>query len=346
MRVRLALEASVDPRISGYAEIQDVRVFGEETSTLTDFRADNLDLHQAFIRAVFGGENRAVATVGRQEANLGGQRLVGAVGWSQQGRSFDGARVTVGWPGANLDLLAYQLAESDGTGRNEDGDLLGAYLTAPLSGGHAVEVYALRNRMVGDVDTRQVSAGARVHGTPGLYRYRIEGTWQTGTRADDDVAAYMFGIRGGRSFREERATLVLWLDWLSGDDNESDGRTRVFDTLFATNHKFYGFADVFLNIPVHTGGRGLVDAAVKGSHRFADRGSVGLDVHAFRAAESQGLSTASLGQELDLTVSWQHTPGFTITGGLSQVIADDGLVEIGRLAEDLTFGYLMLDLVF
>ena len=38
---------------------------------------------------------------------------------------------------------------------------------------------------------------------------------------------------------------------------------KVFDTLFTTNHKFYGLADLFLNIPLQTDGRGLQDLAVK-----------------------------------------------------------------------------------
>lgn len=60
-------------------------------------------------------------------------------------------------------------------------------------------------------------------------------------------------------------SLTLWYDLLSGDADPNDGDTKVFDTMFATNHKFYGFADMFLNISVHTGGQGLQDLAVKGS---------------------------------------------------------------------------------
>ncbi len=37
------------------------------------------------------------------------------------------------------------------------------------------------------------------------------------------------------------------------------GTSFSTETLFATNHKFYGFADLFLNIPRDTAGRGLRD---------------------------------------------------------------------------------------
>ena len=49
------------------------------------------------------------------------------------------------------------------------------------------------------------------------------------------------------------------VEYLSGDDDPTDGTYKVFDTLYATNHKFYGFMDYFLNIPVHTFGLGLRD---------------------------------------------------------------------------------------
>ena len=32
-----------------FAQIQDVRVWGEETNTLADFSADRFDLHQAWV---------------------------------------------------------------------------------------------------------------------------------------------------------------------------------------------------------------------------------------------------------------------------------------------------------
>jgi len=53
--------------------------------------------------------------------------------------------------------------------------------------------------------------------------------------------------------------LSAGVDYLSGDDGEDETKYKVFNTLYATNHKFYGFMDYFLNLPVHTYGKGLMD---------------------------------------------------------------------------------------
>ena len=94
MRVRASLEAWLDRDVGAFIQLQDVRLWGEETNTLSDFRADNFDLHQGYVTFGNVGETSIDIRVGRQEMSLGGQRLVGAVGWTQQGRAFDGIRIS------------------------------------------------------------------------------------------------------------------------------------------------------------------------------------------------------------------------------------------------------------
>ena len=53
-----------------------------------------------------------------------------------------------------------------------------------------------------------------------------------------------------------------------------------------------------------------------------------------------------LARELDLTLTYRHTANLSLTGGLSQVFVGDGLIELGRFADDQTFFYLMLNGVF
>ena len=92
MRVRVNLSALLERNVQAFIQLQDVRFFGEETNTLGDFSADNFDLHQGYLELNHSGDAGFALRVGRQEVNFGGERLVGAVGWTQQARSFDGAR--------------------------------------------------------------------------------------------------------------------------------------------------------------------------------------------------------------------------------------------------------------
>lgn len=346
MRVRAGFTALLEEDVRLFVQVQDVRLWGEETSTLGDFRADNFDLHQGYAE-VGGAEGPGFRLrAGRQEAVLGGERLVGAVGWTQQGRSFDGVRVTAraGW-GA-VDVLGFKTGEDLATDSPADAGFLGAYAVLDGPRGSAVDLYALYSREGGEPGTDEGTLGARWAGSSGVWRWRAEASYQFGERGGVDVSAYMLGVRAGASRADGRGRLTLWYDLLSGDEDPTDDEVGVFNTLFATNHKFYGFADLFLNIPVHTAGRGLHDTAVKAALDPRDDLHVGLDLHAFFLAEDAGLSSGHLGEEIDLTVRYRYTPQLGVTAGLSQVFADDALGEIGRLAEDMTWVYLMLDVAF
>jgi hypothetical protein len=345
MRVRAAVQALVDPNLSIFIQLQDVRAWGEEGNTLSDFRADNLDVHQAYLR--YRGERLdwLTATLGRQETNFGGQRLVGAVGWTQQGRSFDGARVGIARDRATVSLIAYTLADATAPAHDEDAQLFGAYGTVAEVGPGALDVYLLHDRGTGDSPTSQSTFGSRWAFT-GNVSGRFEVSLQRGDRAGTPVSAYMVGGRLGTTFAEDRAGLTLWYDYLSGDSDPGDGESGVFSTLYATNHKFYGFADLFLDIPAHTAGAGLQDMAAKVSWTVAEGVRLGADFHHFRAAQQGDLSTAHFANELDLTVSHRYSEHLGVTAGLSLVLQDDALAEIGRLSEDMQWLYIMFDAHF
>ena len=161
----------------------------------------------------------------------------------------------------------------------------------------------------------------------------------------------MFGGRIGGSLGG--LDLTLWYDYLSGDDDLDDDKTKVFDTLFATNHKYYGYADLFLNIPVHTGGLGLQDLALKAALPLSDQVSLGVHGHSFRTAQKGDLESSHLGEEVDLTLTYKYRPGFTVVAGLSRVMADDSMTSVTRYKNsiedwngDMTFTYLMTNTSF
>jgi hypothetical protein len=120
----------------------------------------------------------------------------------------------------------------------------------------------------------------------------------------------------------------------------------VFNTLFATNHAFYGFADFFLDIPTHTEGLGLEDAALKFSLPPWKDARIHIDLHHFRTAQQGSLTTRALGNEIDLTLTRPLVPGVSLTAGYSFFQAKDGMVELNRLQEDSHWMYVMLNATF
>lgn len=348
MRARASLAAALADNVSIFLQLQDVRLWGEETSTLGDFNADNLDLHQGYIDIRSDGDG-FLGRFGRQEVNFGGQRLVGAVGWTQQGRSFDGVRLEGTGEFGTIRILGAQLGNELAADVDRDAELLAGYGTIDVAEGQAVDLYVIFNRSdsdggAADTGTEQTTVGARWVGEADGFSYRAEGSLQRGDRAGADVSAYMFGGRVGRRFG--RASVTVWYDYLSGDDDPAAGDIKVFDTLFATNHKFYGLADLFLNIPAHTGGGGLQDLALKLAIRPHDDWRIAADVHSFRLAEAGALDGGRLGEEIDIVATWNHSPNLDIQGGVAFVFQADAWAQIGRLSEDMIWAYLMLDAHF
>jgi hypothetical protein len=110
-RIRGGVRVGLTDWIRAYVQLQDARAWGSELNTLTDAGADNFDMHQGY--AELGGTGAFNTRLGRQEMILGDERLVGAVGWSNTGRSFDGVRLMGEARGIGWTAFAYNVAERD-----------------------------------------------------------------------------------------------------------------------------------------------------------------------------------------------------------------------------------------
>jgi len=108
--LRTRFGAAVQPLedVNVYIQLQDSRAFGREPSTLAN--TSNIDVHQAFFQ-INNLWNKAIhLKAGRQEMVYGGQRLIGAVGWSNVARSFDGVKLTFG-TNSTFDLFSMIINE-------------------------------------------------------------------------------------------------------------------------------------------------------------------------------------------------------------------------------------------
>lgn len=347
MRVRAALNAVVDPRVRLFMQVQDVRLWGGEANTLTDYSADNFDLHQGYVEVGrlpwVGGLVRA----GRQEVSFGDQRLVGSVNWSQQGRAFDGLRYSRAMgEDASLDLVALQTAENSAAAHTVNGGFFGAYAAFRSMNAGAFDGYGYLNTTSGGNPTRQATLGGRWRSATGPLSWRAEASYQFGKRNGADVSAYMLGLEGTYGFLGGMAGVTGWYDYLSGDPDPGVGTVKVFSTLYATNHPYYGLYDLFTNIPVQTQGLGLQDPALKLFVRPRPGAAAHLDLHAFSAARRGSLTTRRLANEVDLALDYRVSPALGLSAGYSYVHPLDGIREMGTLNRDGGWGWLMLDASF
>lgn len=330
MRTRIGLLAAINPNVRAFVQIQDARVFGDQPNTLTG-RANALDLHQGYLE--LGGTLADVPLTlraGRQEIALGNERLVGAVGWSNTGRSFDAARLLIGGAGGRLQSTAFfaTVHESHpvgaGNGMQMDADHWFAGVQSTWK--QLVEGYALYDRNAhggGYTGVDRATLGGRVQ-TPAAHRVNVslEGAYQLGQQqaaaGEQDIRAWFAGARAStKTGLAALPSVGLGVDFLSGDDDAADGVYRAFNTLYATNHKFYGYIDLFTNIPVHTRERGLVDLMGSTRAAFGTHGTLEIDVHRFLLADDTGLEARDLGWELDLTYPFRVAGAGRITLGYS-----------------------------
>lgn len=361
LRSRFGVRARLGDGARMFVQLQDSRMFGQQGST-TAGSADQLDLHQGYLELAGAWNERDLALrVGRQEIVVGNERLIGAANWTSTGRSFDGARVDLTPAGAAWKATAFAatLAERGrrsalgGEARGDD-KLLGVAV-----GRGGLEALLAHDRGVhfrsyDDVSRTTAYARYRTPKVLGGVSLDLEGAYQLGdqrratgvgtTTAAQDVRAWFAGVRLERAATDALpASFNLGLDWLSGDDDPTDRSYGAFNTLYATNHKWYGSMDLFLDPSARTRERGLVDVMAGTAVRLSPRATLRADVHHFRtAARGQPLPGGAapdraLGWEADLTLPLQLTRtaglelGYALftprAGGEAMGLGNDGSVR-------------------
>jgi len=282
LRTRLSLSFKPTKGVSAFFQLQDSRLFGSETSTLADGSADALDLHQAYFKVndLFGLP--LTLKLGRMEAVYGPQRLIGSVGWHNIGRSFDGVVFTYNFSKVSLDLFKFKEVENMAAGDLGDKSFCGVYGDFKLSKKMKTQAFLVRQKMIPTDDLSRFTAGVYLKGKSGKLSHELEFAYQFGNIGDLDISAYLVAANVGFGL-SKGANISLGVDYLSGDDNKNDSDYKVFDTLYATNHKYYGFMDYFLNIPVHTFGLGIMDIHAKVTIKPLAKTVASLKFHKFSA---------------------------------------------------------------
>jgi opacity protein-like surface antigen len=351
--------------------LQDTRVWGEEDEALGQGTlagsAKGLDLHEAHAVVPLGVAGLTLKA-GRQEILLDNQRLVGNLDWTMRGRSFDAARLQYAANGLDVSLLASMINERDAVDADghvpalRKGDIYfgGLHARHAVNADHRVSVLALsRKNDSAEATGNELrhTLGAYAEGKQAGISYNAEGYYQLGHQGAADIDAWMAGLRVAYAVPLPMApTVTVWFEDLSGDGNAA----HAFDTLYATNHKFYGEVDMFLNIPKHTNNRGLRDIAGAVSCTPMAGLSAGVDFHLFADHELDGAAltaakgaqtSTDLGKEVDVRVLWKINPGLGLHALYGVFLPGEGMRALRKIAAgtDMTnehYGALTLDTWF
>ncbi|MGM0506310.1 MAG: alginate export family protein [Bacteroidota bacterium] len=336
-RTRLSLEYETDSywmKISG----QDVRTWGD-SEQLGD--QPNVNIHEAW--ALVRLSNHLGIKPGRQELVYGDQRLLGSVNWTQQARSHDAMVVTYRNPNYHLRL------DAGGAFNQESQHLLG---NAYQLDNYKVLSYVWLDKQWGAfaLSSLGLTDGfERTNGTT-VFRYtygadlkyignrsQLSGSLY-GQNGDDtlrdNISAWMYSLQA--AYTVDPFTITAGIDHLSGGDpQDSNPFGQTFNTLYATNHKFYGHMDYFLNIPNDTRGAGLRDIYLKADYELSDNATVNAAYHLFSLSgsttnplEPTEILDGNLGSELDAQASFTVNSEMKLNVGYSVLMSTETLRDL------------------
>lgn len=372
LRTRIGMRAAPAEGVRLLFQLQDSRVYGVTTSSAAG-NPDITDLHQAYVDLSTHWRNAELTTrVGRQEVAFGNERLVGPVGWSNTGRTFDGARVLLApsaagaasGPAWSATLFVATVDErgrhfgpppsAAGQGSPADRAVAGAWLTRAkkdgtvdvtllYDGGAKYRSFSESNRYT--LDARFRSRAAAPLG------FDVEAAWQGGSQQyapsatssrGQDVSAWLASARfGALPAAGRRSTALLGADVLSGDDAPADGAYHAFNTMYATNHPFYGIMDLFLDPAARTNDAGLVDVFGSVSREINARTSLRADLHRFAV---QAGKAGEIGWELDAVAPIRLSSAASLELGVTTFKASGAAsaMGLGASGDYRHWGYVQL----
>jgi hypothetical protein len=336
-RTRLGFGYEAEP-YEIYVSGQDVRVWGESEQLQDN---SNVNIHEAWAK-VHLSEKMGIK-LGRQELVYDDQRLLGSVNWTQQARSHDALLVRFKNAGSDFQF------DLGGAYNQESENVFGN--TYALNN-YKVLSYMWMNKQVGDIDASVLfltdgfelqSGGTNFRYTYGTDLNYNKEKWQlNGTvylQSGDDatrqkISAYMMAING--AYQVGSLQVKAGYDYLSGGSVDDDNPARnTFNTLYATNHKFYGHMDYFLNIPANTKGGGLQDLHFGAAYSVSEKTNIALTYHHLALANSitnpsnntETLDTP-LGSEFDFSLSYDMSDEVAFKVGYSALVASSSLDKL------------------
>ena len=354
-RTRLNTNYEID-RLSFYLSLQDVRIWGD-VPQLNSSDKNGVGIHQAW------GKIKLNPTfflkVGRQEIIYDDHRIFGDVGWAQQARSHDAARVEYNNAGLKIDL-GFAFNQSD---ENLTGNTLttpGTYKSIQYLWAHnewnkfSASFLFLNNGLQFIDDINSNNNQTRYSQTLGTHlNYKANNLKLTSNLyyqfgkdiANNDLNAYLISLEGNYKIAA-KSTLGLGVELISGNDNgsPSNQENKAFTPLYGTNHKFNGLMDYFY-VGNHTNSVGLLDIYANAKVALNEKSNVNIALHNFSAAAEIGPnSEKQLGTELDIVYAYKLQKEIGISGGYSHLFASQGMETIkGNFDGNINnWGWIML----
>ncbi len=372
LRTRFNVDATINKNTSAYIQFQDSRKFGTLNSSGIGVDADDkVYLHQAYFKINQLWENGIGLKAGRFEVNLGNQRVFGAVGWHNEGRTWDGMELF--FEGGEFAVSGYMLRPRDDfdDSASTDFDIFG--VNAKINQLN-LELFAFLEKdaakavLINGGDTltsphdalERINLGLYTHRSFDQFDFALNAVYQMGKHRiwtviasdtgsfEEDIAAMMFTFEAGYTFEGDmNPRLAVGIDYSSGEDDFFDNKFKAYNNLYYTGHKFRGYMDYFLA----SKRTGLMDLMFRAKLNPFEGWTVKGDLHMFStavdyASEVDGSMTKDIGMELDFSIATKNISGAKWVTGLSLFMPKDAYTEIDGNEDMTMWAYSMFTVGF
>jgi hypothetical protein len=284
-RMRLSFDMDVNKNVMARVMFQDSRTFGESTITTNLARTD---VQEGYVQLRNLGDINPLLSnvqlrIGRWQQGYGNHRQIGTLGWANQSRSYDGAKVMYKKGNFNVDVFAWQISEnatggvsgSSMTSTALDTVLYGFYAQYKFGGflkGNLIEPFMIVKAESSDEDRTNATqtpesetryswgfraAGKNIDGLGG-FDYTIEPVVQTGSsrylatgtnqtrNSKESIDAWAIHAEAGYTFKNLPWTprIGYAYSFASGDEEVDTGSDKTFRQISPTQHAHNGYMDV------------------------------------------------------------------------------------------------------
>ena len=342
-RTRLNIDYN-NKNLQTYFSIQDIRYWGgednySESGVLSDTRS--LDIHQAWF--IIKPTKSFLIKVGRQLFNYDDQRIIASRRWNDYQVKYDALLlkfndavktldIVLSWNSENSKNLLYpskkfrffDFVHYKHTYNNIKFSAIGLLTGNTLN--DTINTLFLKG-----------TYGVNFKYTVGNSTLRTSFYYQNNlNNKKTKLSAYCYSIFVNQKLLQSKVSVGIGLDYLSGhdetkNDNNYQNTNHTFNILYGKRHGFYGYMDYYSTLP----DEGLQDYFLKVEFDIIKQLSMKVDFHYFMLAAykydpviSTETLNKNLGQEIDLTMSWELMKEATIQAGYSVYLTTSAFEKI------------------
>jgi hypothetical protein len=311
-----------------------------------------MSLYEAWAQIYFNSEWNIKA--GRQVFSYDDERILGSLDWNNAGRKHDAVLLAFDKNNFTANLaLAYNQNAERVTGTFYDNQLSQPYkameflwmrykFTDALSASVLAMNLDIQNRIDSSVSHLQTLGGNIFYkdkklNITGTYYYQM-GNNPLKNSSSIKTNAWMAAAKLDYNI-DKKFRIGIGSDYLSGNNMNSTSSTiNYFNPLYGTHHKFYGFMDYFYVSSSHDN-VGLWDSYINIGLKTSEKLSWQLAVHHFESAgrvvDYSGKKAASaLGNEADLTFTYNVMKDVKLMGGYSQLFTESSIKYVKNILPD------------